>query len=223
MNKTRATTVDAAANVVGAALILMVLLTLSVVFNTSFSAFSIFIGIASFFVAARLRRLSLLQSGLDISSVPASLSEKALWPWLLLPFAVNVVSFVLSKSFLPEYIEYETRRAGGFVAIELTLQSVLLFLVFALGEEIAWRAFFQQEVKKHLNLIPALAVTSLFFTLGHFTHDAPFGVAAFGLVFTFVNSLLFGVVFHKTNNAWVSALVHFAANIFEVSLYLFLA
>lgn len=132
---------------------------------------------------------------------------------------MDAVCVVLSMLFLPEYIEYESVRAGAFVPIEISISSILLFFVFALGEEIAWRAFFQNKSSKILPFIPALLLTSLLFTLGHYKQGNTI-VVLFGLIFTFTNSILYGVIFYKTKNAWIIAFSHFVANIFEVILFI---
>ena len=42
-------------------------------------------------------------------------------------------------------------------------------------------------------------------------------MVVFGVSFVFINSVLYGVVYHKTKNAWISTISHFAANVFEVA------
>jgi membrane protease YdiL (CAAX protease family) len=63
-----------------------------------------------------------------------------------------------------------------------------------------------------------LLSSSLLFALGHFKAGNPV-IVAYGLFFIFINSILYGVIFHKTKNAWVSGIAHFAANMFEVILF----
>lgn len=135
---------------------------------------------------------------------------------------MDAVCVLLSVLFLPEYIKYETLRAGSFVEIEISVKSFLMFLVFALGEEIAWRAFFQNRLSKVLPIIPTVLVTSFLFTLGHYK-QGDMAIVLSGLVFTFINSVLYGVIFHKSKNAWISTASHFAANIFEVILFILIA
>ncbi|MFB6467871.1 hypothetical protein ACE38V_13860 [Cytobacillus sp. Hz8] len=42
------------------------------------------------------------------------------------------------------------------------------------------------------------------------------------MFFVFVYSVLYGIIFHKSNNAWVSAFSHFAANLFSVIILVFI-
>ena len=129
---------------------------------------------------------------------------------------MDAVRIVISELFLPQYVEFEAARAGAFVPIELSVSSVLQFLVFALGEEIAWRAFFQRQLSNVWPVAPVLLISSLLFSVGHLSRGNPV-VVIFGVSFVFINSVLYGVVYHNTKNAWISTISHFAANVFEVA------
>jgi len=129
---------------------------------------------------------------------------------------MDAVRIVISELFLPQHAEFEAERAGAFAPIELSVSSVFQFLVFALGEEIAWRAFFQRQLGNVWPVAPVLLISSLLFSIGHLSKGNP-AVVIFGVSFVFVNSVLYGVVYHKTKNAWISTISHFAANVFEVA------
>jgi membrane protease YdiL (CAAX protease family) len=199
-------------------MIIMVLLSFTNLFGLNIAGGAIFLGILFFFINKAFEKESARDSGLDIKAIGTNLKDRKTWFWIALPLIMDAVCIVISILFLPEYIEYETARAGSFVAIELSISSVLQFLVFAIGEEIAWRAFFQKQLSKVLPIIPVLLFSSLLFTLGHFKVGNA-TVVAYGLFFTFINSCLYGVVFHKTKNAWVSTISHFISNIFSVIIF----
>lgn len=198
-------------------MVIMAIVSFTNLFGFSLSSAAIILGIVFFFVDKMLERQPMRGSGLDIKAIGENLKDKKIWIWLLLPIVFDAICVVLSKLLLPEYIMYETARAGAFVPVEISVSSILLFFVFALGEEIAWRAFFQNKFSRILPVVPAVLITSLLFTLGHYQQGDTV-VVLFGLVFTFINSIIYGVIFHKTKNAWISTLSHYAANIFEVIL-----
>ena len=200
------------------AMIIMGVLSFANLLTLNISGVAIFIGVAFFFINKALEKQPMTGSGLDIKSIGTNLRDKKIWIWIALPLVMDIVCIAISKLFLPQYIEYETLRAGSIVPIELSISSVLLFFVFALGEEIAWRAFFQNQLSKVFPIIPVLLFSSLLFSLGHFKEGDPI-VVAYGLFFIFINSFLYGVVFHKTKNAWVSTISHFTANIFSVIVF----
>jgi membrane protease YdiL (CAAX protease family) len=200
----------------------MIILSFTNLFGLKISGASVVLGAVFFFVNKIIEKEPMRGSGLDLKAVGANLKDRKIWFWIVLPLIMDAVCVLISLLFLPQYIEYETVRAGGFVAVELSISSTLQFLFFALGEEIAWRAFFQNQLSKALPAVPVVLFSSLLFTLGHFEMGNPITVT-YGLVFTFINSCLYGVVFHKTKNAWVSTISHFAANMFEVALFVLLA
>lgn len=203
------------------AMIAMIALSFANLFGLNISSACIFIGVAFFFINKVIEKQPMTGSGLDLKAIGTNLKDKKIWIWLVLPIIMDAICVAVSMLFLPEYIEFETKRAGSFVAIELSLASIIQFFVFALGEEIAWRAFFQKQFSKIMSIVPVLLISSLLFSLGHFKQGTPI-VVAYGLFFTFINSILYGVIFHKTNNAWVSTIAHFTANIFEVALFILL-
>lgn len=202
-------------------MVIMAIVSFTNLFGLSLSSAAIIIGVVFFFIDKMIEKQPMRGSGLDFKAIGENLKDKKIWIWLVLPIIMDAVCVALSLLFLPEYIEYETARAGSLVPIEISISSILLFFVFALGEEIAWRAFFQNKFSKTLPVMPVLLMTSLLFTLGHYKQGNT-TIVLFGLIFTFINSVLYGVIFHKTKNAWVSALSHFTANIFEVILFVLL-
>ena len=98
---------------------------------------------------------------------------------------------------------------------------IIQLLVFAVSEEIAWRAFFQKQLKTFLPVVPTILITSALFSLGHLTSGSLI-IVSYDLLFVFVNSLFYGIIFRKTNNVWVSAASHFTANLFAVIILFFL-
>lgn len=199
-----------------AAMAAMTVLSVTGLFGRNLASGAVIIGIAAFFVIKAVHKESSRDSGLDVATVGASLRHKDAWFWMVLALAMSALRVIVARLYVPAYLEHEAARAGAFVAIELTLSSAVQFFVFALGEEIAWRAFFQRQLAKTMPVALALALSSALFTLGHLSAGDPAAVA-YGLAFTFAHSIIYGVVFHKTNNAWASALVHFASNMVEVA------
>lgn len=89
------------------------------------------------------------------------------------------------------------------------------------AEEIAWRAFFQKQLNKALPIVPVLLISSLLFALGHLREGSTI-IVAYDIFFVFINSILYGIIFYKSNNAWISGISHFVANLFSVIVLVFL-
>lgn len=197
------------------AVVAMSILSFTNLFGYSIAAASVFIGVAAFFINKASERQPFADSGLDVKAIGRDLKDRRIWLWLALPTVMDVVSAGLSKLVQPEYVAYELARAGEFVSFDRILTLVIQLAVLALGEEIAWRAFYQKQLTKILPLTPVLLISSALFALGH-VHEGNAAVVGYSVFFVFVNSILYGVIFHKTNNAWISAISHFVANLLSV-------
>lgn len=196
-------------------LIVMIIFSFSNLFGWNIAGLSVIAGVAAFFLNQALEKQSLKDSRLNLRALSTNLRDHKIWFWILLPLFMDIICLGLARAFLPQYIAYETHRAGSFVPIEISIVSTMQFLFFALGEEIAWRAFFQNELTKVLPITHVLLISSVLFTLGHFKAGDAL-IVVYGLFFTFINSILYGIVFHKTKNAWASTFSHFVANMFSV-------
>lgn len=197
----------------------MTILSFSNLFGTSIAGICVFIGVAFFFINKAEEKQAFEGSGLDMKGIKADLKEKSIWIWIAMPLIMDAVSITLAKLFLPEYIEHVIGRAMPFISPDKIALMLVQLLVLALGEEIAWRAFFQKQLCKVLPLVPVLLISSVLFAFGHLTKGNTI-VVAYDIFFVFINSILYGVVFHKTNNAWISTISHFAANLFSIIILL---
>lgn len=207
-------------NVQKIALLAMAAVSFTNLFGLRIAGISVFIGIITFFVTIAVEKRPFAGSGLDLRAIGANLKERSIWFWMAMPIVMDAVSLGLGYLFLPGYTEHVVARAGIFVSFENAPVLLVQLVVLALGEEIAWRAFFQKELAKVLPITPVLLITSVLFGIGHMQSGAP-GIVAIDVFFVFVNSVLYGVIFHKTNNAYMSGLSHFAANLFSVIILVF--
>ena len=134
---------------------------------------------------------------------------------------MNALSIGIALIFLPDYLEHVVSRTEAFLSWNLLFLLIFQLAFFALGEEIAWRAFFQKQLGKMMPIIPALLLTSLLFSFGHIVFASPL-VVVYDIFFVFINSVLYGIVFYRTDNAWVSAIAHFLANFSSVVFFLWI-
>ncbi|WP_135449419.1 CPBP family intramembrane glutamic endopeptidase [Planococcus citreus] len=200
-------------------MILMAILSFANFSGIEIAGLAVIIGIIFFFIIKRREKQSSHESGLDLRNVRQNLKYKGIWLWIILPVVVNLVSIGIALVFLPDYLVHVVARTEAFLSWDLLLLLVFQLAFFALGEEIAWRAFFQNQLGEAMPILPALLLSSLLFALGHAVlGDA--SIVVYDLFFVFINSLLFGIVFYKTGNAWISAISHFLANFSSVVFFL---
>lgn len=201
------------------AMVAMTIVSLASFFGYSIAGISIVIGIAFVFINNTLEKKDSAITELDARAIRTSLKDKTILIWIVLPLIMNVACMWLATLILPEYIEHLYRRTDLVVPFDKAILLVIQLAIFALGEEMAWRAFFQQQLNRALPLKPTLIVTSIIFAFGHIV-EGSVDVIAYDIFFIMINSVLYGVIFHKTKNAWISATSHFIANLFSIMVLL---
>lgn len=205
----------------GGILLIMAVVSLTNLFGLPAAGLSVLIGIIAFFAYKSVNGLTLQAAGLDLKAVGKDVSKSGMWLWLFMPLIMNALVILIAKLLLPEYVDHVVSRSASMLSISALPVLILQLLILALGEEIAWRGFFQKRLSDYLSIVPTLFISSALFSLGHLT-TGTFVIVAYDLFFIFVNSLFYGVIFHKTNNVWMSAISHFIANLFAVIVLYFL-
>lgn len=203
------------------AIIIMGVVSFSNLFGLKIAGTSVIIGAIFFFINKAYEKQPFAGSGLDIKAIGTNLKARGLWLWILLPLIMDAISITIAKLFLPEYIEHVLARTENFVSFDKVVLIVFQLAFLALGEEIAWRAFFQKQLNKAFSITPVLLITSVLFALGHLTQGNT-TIVIYDISFIFINSILYGIIFYKSNNAWVSGISHFIANLFSIIVLLFL-
>lgn len=197
------------------AMIIMGILSFSNLLGLKIAGISVIIGVISFFINKNKEKQSYKDAGLDMNSIKSNFKDRSIWFWVALPLIMDAVSITISKLFLPEYIEHVLARTEIFVSFDKVVIMVLQLAFLALGEEIAWRAFFQKQLNKVFPIMHTLLISSTLFAIGHISNGNTI-IVIYDVFFVFINSILYGIIFYKSNNAWVSAISHFIANLFSI-------
>lgn len=202
-------------------IIIMTLVSFTNLFGINVAGSTVIIGIIAFFIDKIIRKQTFAGSGLDFKAIGRNLKERSIWLWIALPLIMDIVCMLLSKLVLPEYFEHVIERSAAMLTYDKIVLLVIQLLVLALGEEIAWRAFYQNRLSKIIPAAPALIFSSILFAICHI-QSGNFMIVAYDVLFVFINSIFYGIIFKKTNNACISWISHFAANLFSVVVLVFL-
>ena len=170
---------------------------------------TILFGIAGFFIVSFITKSK--SEGLRIQDFFKDLKSARVIVLILIPVLINILTFIPEKIFFPGFLEHVNNRID-FLDPSKTVILVVELIVAALGEEIAWRAFFQQQTTKSMGFLPSVALTSFLFAMCHFAFDNPW-IVILDMAEIFINSVFYGLVFKETKNAWCSTLSHFLANL----------
>ena len=179
------------------------------------SGVSVIVGIVAYFSTRKTNKTK--EEGLNVKTIIKDFKNhpKAII-FSILPFASVILCTIIANKFLPEYNVHLKERVGFITSSEL-IKAILTMAVLTLGEEIAWRGFFQKQIAKKIPCILSIIITSILFALGHYSTGS-FIIVAYDLLFVFIDSSLFSLVFKETDNAWCSWIPHFLADILALFL-----
>lgn len=103
-----------------------------------------------------------------------------------------------------------------FTGVELSLSnllfSLLLFVIVAFTEEIAFRGYILNNLMQGMNKWIALTISAVLFALFHSSND---NVSIIALLNIFVAGFLLGINYVFTKNLWFAILLHFSWNFFQ--------
>lgn len=194
-------------------MVIMILLTVTKVTpSSSIAGYSMFVGIAFFFITEAVDKTRGSESGLRFNTIAADIKKPDVMIWMLLPVVSGVATLVVGNLIF----------SGGFVAHVMGRTSVILsfdkialligqVIIAAFGEEIAFRGFFFGKSSKLFPAWICAVVSSVVFAAGHIATGNP-GIVAYDIATIFIDSLIFTVTYHKSGNCVISTFSHILGN-----------
>lgn len=171
---------------------------------------SLLLQIGYMIIDARFRKRTWIELGFHVRAVPAALVKNIGWI-LLVGVIIQAVAVFGSYYLLPEYTRHVIERVP-FDINSLNTGLFILLGVSILGEEVIYRALFQSRLADHLPAAAAILLSSLVFTLMHFA-PGPALIVVIDLLFVFIDSVIFGMIFHRSRNVFVAWTAHFLGDI----------
>lgn len=190
---------------------------LLILFNDNimnFASITLLIGIVFYFITREPEE----KAGMSLKTIPQLLKDWKTILLILLPIAADIICNAIARLFLPEFIEHLSERTD-FLSFDKILFLLVELVIAALGEEIAWRGFFLNRISKKIQLIPALLISAILFSLCHFSMGS-IVVVLYDLLFITIDAVLYGLVYKRTNNIIVSTISHLLSNLFSVFIML---
>ncbi|MCM3086972.1 hypothetical protein M3557_03500 [Bhargavaea ginsengi] len=127
-----------------AGLVIMVAVSFSFFIGWNIAGLSVLIGILCFV----LGRKRYAKGSLGVKEAGWHLKSGTVWLWLLLTLMMNGFSVGVSAYVMPAFNEHLHERIALMVAEVPLAVLVLQIALMALGEEIAWRGFFQKQLER---------------------------------------------------------------------------
>lgn len=194
-------------------IIIMILLTLTkIVPSSTIAGYSIFVGIAFFFITEAADKARGGRSGLRFNTIAADLKKPNMLIWMLLPSVSGIVTLVIGNLlFGGEFAAHLTERTGDILSFDKTALLIGQVIIAAFGEEIAYRGFFFGKSSKLFPTWICAVASSVVFAAGHIV-TGNIGIVVYDIFFVFIDSLIFSVIYQKSGNCVVSTLSHILGN-----------
>lgn len=191
---------------------ILIALALIILNFTPLKLVAILIPIAYLILERYLRKRTKQELGFNFKATTGDMKQN--WHWVLLVAVVLPLAFTLvGKFFVPEYFSHLMQRVSPYVKIDpQNLDKVFLQLLFlAFGEEIAFRAFLQGRLSMFISPTLSIFIASAVFAGVHYSPGAPL-VVGVDLLSVFADSLVFGFLYKRSKNVYLTTVAHFLGN-----------
>ena len=200
-----------ALTLIGAAVMIALTVT-KVVPSANIAGYSVFVGIAFFFIVEAVSKTPRAGSGLRFHTIAEDLKKPGVIPWALLPGVSGIVTLVVGNLiFSGEFVAHEMGRTGAILSFDKTALLIGQVIIAAFGEEIAYRGFFLGKGAKIFPFWLCAVVSSAVFAAGHIA-PGNIGLVAYDVAGVFIDSLIFSVIYHKSGNCVISTFSHILGN-----------
>ena len=177
-----------------------------------FAGYSVLIGIAAFFIDCFIGKKHVDENGLSFTSLHKDLKKPGVLLWMALPIVTAILSILLGDLFFGNtFHEHILTRAGAMLQYKNIPLFIMQVIILALGEEIAWRGFFVGKTMQKVPFVIIMIVSSMLFAMGHLS-TGTWKLLLFDILFVFIDSCIFAVIFKKSDNCAVSAIAHIVGN-----------
>lgn len=196
---------------IGAAIMTLMTAT-KVVPGSEIAGFSVFVGIAFFFIVEAAAKTPRSESGLRFGTVLSDLRRPGVLAWALLPVVSGPASCAIGNLlFGAEFSGHLMGRTAEILSFSQAPLLVVQVVVAAFGEEIAYRGFFLGKCAKIEPFWACAAISSAVFAAGHIA-AGPAAVVLFDVACVFVDSLIFSIIYRKSGNCVVTTISHILGN-----------
>lgn len=194
-------------------LIVMILLTVTKVEPSSkIAGYSIFVGIAFFFITEGAAKTQSSGSGLRFNTIAVDLKKPGVILWMLLPSVSGIITLVVGNLiFSGEFAVHIMGRTSSILSFDKIALLIGQVIIAAFGEEIAYRGFFFGKSSKLFPIWGCAVVSSAVFAAGHIV-PGNIELVAYDIAAVFIDSLIFSVIYHKSGNCVISTFSHILGN-----------
>lgn len=185
--------------------------------SSNIAGYSVFVGIAFFFIIEAVAKTPNAESGLRFDTIVEDIKKPGVIVWLLLPSVSGIVTLVVGNlMFSGEFVVHVMGRTSSILSFDKIALLIGQVIIAAFGEEIAYRGFFLGKGMKIFPFWFCAVVSSLAFAAGHIA-TGDMGIVVYDIAAVFIDSLIFSVIYHKSGNCVISTFSHILGNAISIA------
>ena len=207
---------SAVLTLIGIAVMILLAFT-KVVPSSNIAGYSVFVGIAFFFIIEAVAKTPNAESGLRFDTIVEDIKKPGVIVWLLLPSVSGIVTLVVGNlMFSGDFVVHVMGRTSSILSFDKIALLIGQVIIAAFGEEIAYRGFFLGKGMKIFPFWFCAVVSSLAFAAGHIA-TGDMGIVVYDIAAVFIDSLIFSVIYHKSGNCVISTFSHILGNAISIA------
>lgn len=202
-------------------LVIMLLITLTkIIPSTSIAGYSVFVGIVFFFVVESVGKSADVKSGLEFKTFFSDIKKRGVILLILLLILSAILTLVVGDLiFKGAFSEHVMGRTDSMLSFDKIPLLIFQVVIAAFGEEIAWRGFFLGKSMKFYPFWICALVSSMLFAFGHMA-TGKFALVFYDIFTVFIDSVLYSIIYRKTNNCFISTVAHIICNATGIVMFL---
>lgn len=194
-------------------LIAMIIMTMTkIVPSLQVAGYSVFAGIAFFFIVEAVEKVPPVESGLRFKTFFADIKKQGVLPLVLLPIATAIATLLVGDLiFSRGFSAHVMGRTDSMLSFDKMPLLIGQVIIAALGEEIAWRGFFLGKSMQKFPFWLCAVVSSVLFAAGHIA-VGNFVLVLYDVATIFIDSMIYAIIFCKSGNCLISTVSHILCN-----------
>jgi membrane protease YdiL (CAAX protease family) len=134
---------------------------------------------------------------------------------------LQVAFWLLAQFVYPPLLDHILRRLASMQAWLPSMVSFLAFVIIeTLVEEIGCRGFVQGRLAAHVGAFPAILIGAFLPTSLHWQVHISIAATLLDLVFVFTDNLIYGWIFARSQNIFLTWITHLFADLISLALVL---
>jgi membrane protease YdiL (CAAX protease family) len=139
---------------------------------------------------------------------------KSVWIWLLIVIFISpIMTLLIANRFLPEFIVHVKDRLP--MDINSLIPTLVVITIGTFLEEIIFRGFVQERLSWFTGSAISIIVASILFALMHYA-SGDTKIVTYDMVTILIDSIIYGIIFLKTKNLFVSWIGHYLCDIVAI-------